>query len=399
MRNVSTSTIKFKFKQPKTSYFFMNFPDLITLCPGMEVGIDVSFRPIRSEVYDDVIEFNSSNGTFYIRVVATLPEFGIRMQEFLDFGFSTVKEENTKSFLLRNVGDVDAPFELLAEPPFSLKADKGARGVRPTAKGIAGVISSGQDASISLSFVPQDASVFVGTVVCKQPDDRPTLVMKISGIGKLPFLQISVQTLNFGGVLTGKIKAMELILTNTTLVPVSFQIQPAAADRDPVFSWSAHSGRVPADGSLALTARYAPAATGAFDCEYFEITTPGGNHHRVCCKGRAEPHNVVISPGAISFGNLELGRVALRTVEVANRTDDAAFYQFVTEPAGCFELARTDGIVAARSSAHLDIRFRARIPGNFYRRLFLLVKNQGPLHVDLVATAYHPNQDQVSSIA
>ena len=357
--------------------------------------MEISFRPIRAEVYDDVIEFNSSNGTFFIRVVATLPEHGIRMQEFLDFGFSTVKEESIKSFLLRNVGDVDAPFELMAEFPFSLQADKGANNVRPAAKGITGVIAPGRDASVSLKFVPQDASVFVGTVVCKQPDDRPTLIMKISGIGKLPFLQVSAQVVDFGGVLTGKSKALELILTNTTLVPVSFSLQPATAEHESAFSWSALSGRVPADATLALTARYSPAATGAFDCEYFDVTTPGGNRHRICCKGRAEPHDVAVLPAAVSFGSLELGRSALRTVEVANRTDDTAFFQFVTEPAGCFELDRADGAVAPRSSVHLDIRFRARIPGNFYRRVFLLVKNQGPLYVDLVATAYHPNQDQV----
>lgn len=87
--------------------------------------------------------------------------------------------------------------------------------------------------------------------------------------------------------------------------------------------------------------------------------------------------------------------MSLRTVEIANNTNAQAFYQFVTEPTGCFEFSRTDGTVIPESSVNVDIRFKARIPGNFYRRIFVLVKNQGPLYLDLTATAYHQNQDQV----
>jgi hypothetical protein len=42
----------------------------------------------------------------------------------------------------------------------------------------------------------------------------------------------------------------------------------------------------------------------------------------------------------------------------------------------------------AESSANIDIRFKARIPGNFYRRVFILVKNQGPLYLDLTGKSY-----------
>jgi len=42
----------------------------------------------------------------------------------------------------------------------------------------------------------------------------------------------------------------------------------------------------------------------------------------------------------------------------------------------------------AESSVNIDIRFKARIPGNFYRRVFILVKNQGPLYLDLTGKSY-----------
>mmetsp|Transcript_9855 Transcript_9855/g.22507 ORF Transcript_9855/g.22507 Transcript_9855/m.22507 type:complete len:1836 (-) Transcript_9855:105-5612(-) len=382
IKNVSTQVIKFKYKLPETSFFFLKFPDLFTLNPGMAASIDVNFRPIRSEPYDDVIEFITTQGNFFIRVIATMPEHGVKMQEHLDFGFATVKEESTRTFVLRNIGEVNAPFELLSEAPFDVHPKEG-------------VIFPGKTMTVKISFFPTEASVYVGTIVCKQPIPRPALVMKISGIGKIPFVAISKSEVDFGTVLTGRTVNEEVILTNTSLVPVSFELNPVPHDHDPIFHWKIVKGKIPADGSLALQVAYTPISTGSFDCDYFEIVTPGGNIQRICCKGFAEPHSVEIDRNSINFGNLELGKVSLRTLEIRNNTKEKAFYQFITESQGCFEFSRTDGSIIQESSVNVDIRFTARVPGNFYRRIFILIKNQGPLYLDLTATAYHQNQDQV----
>jgi len=355
----------------------------------------VSFRPIQTEYYNDTIEFVTTQGNFFIGVVATLPEFGVKMQKYLDFGFSTVKEESVKTFTLRNVGEVDAPFELLSEFPFTVSP-------------IRGNIKPGKMENIRLNFFPTEASVYVGTIVCKQPEPRPALVMKISGIGKIPHIAVSKHMIDYEQVLTGQHRTEEIILTNTALVPVSFEIRPHPHDHDNIFHWQSWKGRIPADGSIALNIKYSPLSTGSFDLDYFDVVTPGGNLQTICCKGFAEPHRVevfvpppktnpdfVALTPALNFGNLELGRVSMKTVELINKTKAQAFYQFVTEPTGCFEFSRADGIIIPESTVNVDIRFKARIPGNYYRRIFILVKNQGPLYLDLTATAYHQLQDQV----
>jgi hypothetical protein len=382
LKNVSNQVIKFKFKLPETSFFFMKFPDLVTLSPGMASKVDVSFRPIEKAVYDDVVEFITSSGSFFIRVVATLKEQGLKVQEYLDFGFATVKEESHRQFVLKNVGEVDSPFELLAEPPFSVEP-------------VSGVCKVGTSVPINLTFFPTEASVFVGTVVVKQPEG-PSLVMKVSGIGKLPFLNVSEHLLDFGNVLLGQSMTLELIISNQSLVPVSYDLIPVPTDNDPAFKWSATSGKLPADSSVALIVKYTPLATGAFDCEYFDIVTPAGGIQKICCKGYAQPHDVQLAVTSINFGNLVLGKTSMRTVEIINQTNAQAFYQFVTEPSGCFEFSRTDGTIIPESTSNVDIRFKARTVGNFYRRIFILVKNQGPLYLDLTATAYHQVDTQAA---
>ena len=381
--------IKFKYNLPETSFFFMNFPDWVTLSPGMASSVDVSFRPIKSEYYDDTIEFITTAGNFYIHVVATLPEFGVKMQKYLDFGFSTVKEESVKTFTLRNVGEVDAPFELLSDSPFH---------VSPTT----GVIKPGDKKTIQLHFLPTEASVFVGTVVCKQPQPRPALVMKISGIGKIPHIVASKHVIDYEAVLTSQHRTEEVILSNTALVPVSFEIRPHPHDHDTVFHWQTTKGRIPADGSVAINIKYSPLSTGSFDLDYFDVVTPGGNVQTVCCKGFSEPHRVevyvpppktnptlVATTPSLNYGQMELGNVALKTVNLINKTKATAFFQFITEANGVFEFSRTDGTIIPESTVNVDIKFHARVPGNYYRRIFVLVKNQGPLYLDLTATAYH----------
>jgi len=382
LKNVSNQVIKFKFKLPETSFFFMKFPDLVTLSPGMASKVDVSFRPIEKAVYDDVVEFITSSGSFFIRVVATLKEQGLKVQEYLDFGFATVKEESHRQFVLKNVGEVDSPFELLAEPPFSVEP-------------VSGVCKVGTSVPINLTFFPTEASVYVGTIVVKQPEG-PSLVMKVSGIGKLPYLNVSEHLLDFGNVLLGQSMTLELIVSNQSLVPVSYNLIPVPTDNDPAFKWSATSGKLPADSSVALMVKYTPLATGAFDCEYFDIVTPAGGIQKICCKGYAQPHDVQLAVTSINFGNLVLGKTSMRTVEITNQTNAQAFYQFVTEPSGCFEFSRTDGTIIPESTSNVDIRFKARTVGNFYRRIFILVKNQGPLYLDLTATAYHQVDTQAA---
>ena len=67
--------------------------------------------------------------------------------------------------------------------------------------------------------------------------------------------------IDYEAVLTGQHKTEEIILTNTTLVPVSFEIKPHPHDHDAVFQWQSTKGRIPADGNIALNIKYSPLST------------------------------------------------------------------------------------------------------------------------------------------
>ena len=44
--NVTTEVLHFKYILPENKSFFMEYPEVITLSPGMTFGVKINFRPI-----------------------------------------------------------------------------------------------------------------------------------------------------------------------------------------------------------------------------------------------------------------------------------------------------------------------------------------------------------------
>ena len=85
VKNVSTKTLKVKYKLPATKYFSMEFPEPIKLSPGMSATVDVTFRPIKREQYDDFIEFTVPGGTFDVKITALLPVVAVEVRHTVPF--------------------------------------------------------------------------------------------------------------------------------------------------------------------------------------------------------------------------------------------------------------------------------------------------------------------------
>ena len=120
IKNVSKRTIKFKYELPSTKYFSMDFPTLTTLSPGMQTVLDVVFRPVKLEEYDDFVVFHvhiieggvtATSGTFRLPVIARIASLSITIPPGIDFGFCPTAEITDKKFLLKNDGQIDALFE------------------------------------------------------------------------------------------------------------------------------------------------------------------------------------------------------------------------------------------------------------------------------------------------
>ncbi|KAF1776018.1 hypothetical protein GQ600_10225 [Phytophthora cactorum] len=302
VRNVSQRTIKFKYELPRTKYFSMHFPTVMTLSPGMLTTLDVAFRPVKLEEYDDFVGFHvhlieggvaAVSGRFRMPVVARIAALKVEIPHGVDFGFCPTKETTLQSFMLHNCGQIDALFDWTVPAagdhgrPFAVRPEFGR-------------VKAGTSIELTASFCPSSASVYVTTTTCTVKSFAPAhaLVetMKISGISKFTHLSASETELNFGEVLVGAPNTSraptekEFILRNRSLVRASFSIENVESDHDPRFFFSPLSGVVEAESTVSIKVRYTPLSAGTFTCDHFDILTPGGNRVRITCKGELLAH-------------------------------------------------------------------------------------------------------------
>ena len=175
VKNVSTRVMKIKYRLPESKYFSMAFPETIKLTPGLAKVLEVHFRPIRLEEYDDVVEFLTEKGSFVVPIGAAIPQISSHVPTNLDFGFCPIAETGVKTFVVTNDGEVPIDFSWTFEEPFTLTPASGSIGV-------------GGTQTITARFAPTDGCVYVATCVCTVPG-HTSHSMKLGGIGKFPFVE------------------------------------------------------------------------------------------------------------------------------------------------------------------------------------------------------------------
>lgn len=75
-------------------------------------------------------------------------------------------------------------------------------------------------------------------------------------------------------------------------------------------------------------------------------------------------------------------------LNVVNSSDLPTSFQFITDKSNLFSFSMTEGVVKPNSSQRIIITFSPQRTGNFYERIFCLVKNHKVLYVDLMGTSY-----------
>ncbi|KAL4144774.1 hypothetical protein PRNP1_013900 [Phytophthora ramorum] len=416
VRNVSQRTIKFKYELPRTKYFSMNFPTVMTLSPGMLTMLDVAFRPVKLEEYDDFVGFHvhvieggvaAVSGRFRVPVVARIAALKVEIPHGVDFGFCPTKETTLQSFTLYNCGQIDALFDWTVPAagehgsPFAVRPESGR-------------VKAGASIELTASFFPTSASVYVTTTACSvKPDTKESFApaqalvetMKISGISKFTHLSASERELNFGEVLVGAPNTSraptekEFILRNRSLVRASFCIENVESDHDPRFFFSPLTGVVEAESTVVIKVRYTPLSAGTFTSDHFDILTPGGNRVRITCKGRAigpilsiwrkNLESNFVPTRSVNFQDVPVGgEVVSRAITLRNESPMEIFFHFDTQAQGVFCFDRVTGKIPPFLDLSVTISFSPPHSGNFYRRFFLLVHNQSTRFVDVLGTGY-----------
>ena len=132
-----------------------------------------------------------------------------------------------------------------------------------------GVLQRGAKQEFKVSFTPREAKVVVSTAVFtfKEGDKSHSKVVKLSGIGKFPFIELSEEKLNFEQMTVGKEMSKKIIMRNYSLVEAVFSVEKVNDDeKDRAFTLSTYEGKIKPGGSLTVTVKYSPSMVGAITC-------------------------------------------------------------------------------------------------------------------------------------
>ncbi|KDO31856.1 hypothetical protein SPRG_03776 [Saprolegnia parasitica CBS 223.65] len=398
VKNVSNKTIKFKYDLPRTKYFSMDFPLLMTLSPGTSRVLDIAFRPVQYEEYDDCIRFTvhiidggvqATNGTFRLPVKARIAMLRIEVPSGLDFGFCPTAETTDVVFQLKCTGQIDARFR------WSLP-DAGTHGRPFKITPSSGDIKAGQVLDVTATFAPKTASVYVVTALFAahelgETQQHQETTLKISGIGKFAYFAASETELDFGDMLVNGPSThknpteREFVLRNRSLVRASFHIFPIETDHEPTFFFSPLKGTIPPESALPIRVKFTPLSPGTFTCDNFKIVTPGGHAVQIVCKGKA------IGPvvgHSINFRDVRVGESATRVLYLKNEAAIPVRFHLVSAANGIFGVSKVAGEIPPLLEASVLLTFAPLTPGNYYRRLFCLLENQATMFVDVLGTGY-----------
>lgn len=253
-----------------------------------------------------------------------------------------------------------------------------------------GTLGPKQKTELTFTFTPEEAKVLIATVVFKfSGAEEGSRVLKLSAIGKYPFLTINHEKFDFETLLVGKVTQKDVILKNNSLVPATFSVEKVSDDgKDPAFSIDNYNGVIPPGASFKITVKYVPSVVGLASCTQYKVKTIGGNDLSFSCIGHAEGFDVKLSANSIHFGEVQFGSNTNRLLNICNDSDLPTTFQFFTDDKNVFSFSKIEGVVNAKSQTRIIVTFTPQATTNYYERIFCVVRNHSVLYVDLIGTCY-----------
>ena len=95
-----------------------------------------------------------------------------------------------------------------------------------------GTLGPKQKKEIKISFKTDSAKVVIATIVIKLAEGgkESTYILKVSAIGKYPFITINSTNLDFENLLVGKTASKEINVQNSSSVPTRYEITKVSDD-------------------------------------------------------------------------------------------------------------------------------------------------------------------------
>lgn len=183
------------------------------------------------------------------------------------------------------------------------------------------MMKSGAKQEITISFAPTEAKVTITSAVFtfQEGNRSAKKVLKMSGIGKYPFVEISTDKIDFESLTVGQTTSQHVTLRNYSQVKAQYTIELINDDgKDKSIVLNKYKGLIEPAGSDTITATFLPTIVGQCTNTQFKIDVVGGNELKLTCKGEANGIDVMLSSKSIQFGEVQMESATNRLLNIIN---------------------------------------------------------------------------------
>ena len=145
---------------------------------------------------------------------------------------------------------------------------------------VLGVLAAKSKKEVKISFRSTEAKVIIASVVIKVTEgaNELTKVLKMSALGKYPFITLDQTSFDFENLLVGKTASQVFNLQNSALVPSHYTIEKVNDDGKDVAIQVDHTeGEICPGQIIKVTVTYTPNLAGVKSFTLFKVSAFGGN--------------------------------------------------------------------------------------------------------------------------
>jgi cilia- and flagella-associated protein 65 len=142
------------------------------------------------------------------------------------------------------------------------------------------------------------------------------ILMKMSAIGKFPYVSLDCNSVEHGGRLVGQHSQRIVHLTNRSVVPATYSTMQQSSNDDKVFTVAPSKGRIAPGSTQELHLRFTPKTAGTFSSSVTDVDVLGGNTLRLQQQGSATTAVVTPSELALDFGDVQIRRTVRKVMPI-----------------------------------------------------------------------------------
>jgi hypothetical protein len=215
--------------------------------------------------------------------------------------FHASLQAQQRRFYVKNTGDLSVSVSWKAPAPFSIEPLQ-SHG-----------LEAGMSQTFTASFTASEACVYTASVVCILSSGGSS-VLKMSAIGKFPYISIDCSEVDHGGVLVGQASQRIVRLINRSLVSATYRVRQQKPTDDEVFTIMPSKGQIAPGCWQELQLRFTPETAGTLSNSIEDINVVGGNTLHLQQRGSAMSAVVTLSERFLEFGDVQIGRTVRKVL-------------------------------------------------------------------------------------